>query len=123
LKRISPPRKIRWTPSLVKEVARVSQSEENEYTNYTPLNAPRETIYLVIRDKGLLKKPDPMKLPAGRRNKYKYCDFHENLGHNTSKCFNLRNLIEGLVRGGLLIEFLEQIRDKIKMGKKAQREV
>ena len=88
LRRISLPRKIRWTPSPVKEVARVRQSKEEEYTNYTPLNAPRETIYLAIRDKGLLKKPDPMKLPADWRNMYKYYDFHEDVGHNTLECFN-----------------------------------
>ena len=115
-RRISPPRKIRQTPSPVREVARIAHSKEEEYTNYTPLNALRETIYLAIRDKGLLKKPDPMKLLADRRNKYKYCDFHQDIGHNTSECYSLHNQIKGLVRGGLLVEFL-QVRDGIKMGK------
>ncbi|KAI9156766.1 hypothetical protein LWI28_011886 [Acer negundo] len=47
-------------------------------------------------DKFLLKKPGPMKVPADRRNQYKYCDFHEDVGHNTSKCYSFRNQIEGL---------------------------
>ncbi|KAK0586997.1 hypothetical protein LWI29_015920 [Acer saccharum] len=50
-----------------------------------------------------------MKIPADQRNRYKYCDFHEDVGHNTSECYSLRNQIEGLVRGGLLVEFLQQI--------------
>ncbi|KAK4838240.1 hypothetical protein QYF36_012171 [Acer negundo] len=50
-----------------------------------------------------------MKAPANRRNQYKYCDFHEDVGHNTSECYSLCNQIESLVRGGLLVEFLQQI--------------
>ncbi|KAK0586441.1 hypothetical protein LWI29_006949 [Acer saccharum] len=122
-RRISPPRKIQRTPSPVREVARITQLEEEEYTNYTPLNAPRETIYLAIQDKGLLKKPDPMKLLADRRNKYKYCDFYRDIGHNTSECFSLRNQIKNLVRGSLLVEFLQQVRDGIETGKQVQREM
>ena len=64
-----------------------------------------------------------MKLPADRRNKYKYCDFHQDVGHNTSECYSLRNQIEGLVRGGLLTEFLQQVRDGIKTGKQVQKEI
>ncbi|KAK4845460.1 hypothetical protein QYF36_005345 [Acer negundo] len=59
-------------------------------------NATRETIYLAIRDKGLFRKPGPKKVPADRRNKYKYCDFHKDVRHNTSECYSLRNQIEGL---------------------------
>ena len=64
-----------------------------------------------------------MKLPADRRNKYKYCDFHQDIGHNTSECYRLHNQIEGLERGGLLTEFLQQVRDGIKTGKQVQKEM
>ena len=60
-----------------------------------PLHASRETIYLSICDKGLLRKPGPMKAPVDRRNRYKYCDFHEDVGHNTFECYSLHNQIEG----------------------------
>ena len=103
----------------MKEVSRIAREEEG-YNHYTPLNASRETIYLAIRDKGLLRKPVPMKIPVDRRNQYKYCDFHEDVGHNTSECYSLRNQIEALVRGGLLTEFLQQVRDSIKEGKQVQ---
>ena len=73
-----------------------------------------------MRDKGLLRKPVPIKIPVDRRNQYKYCDFHEDVGHNTSECYSLRNQIEALVRGGLLTEFLQQVRDSIKEGKQVQ---
>ena len=100
--RRTPPRA---TPQL-EEVVRITGDEE-EYNGYTPINASRETIYLAIRDKGLLRKPIPIKAPADRRNRFKYCDFHEDVGHNTSECYSLRNQIEGLVRGGLLAEFFQ----------------
>ena len=61
-----------------------------------------------------------MKIPVDRRNQYKYCDFHEDVGHNTSECYSLRNQIEALVRGGLLTEYLQQVRDSIKEGKQVQ---
>ena len=61
-----------------------------------------------------------MKAPVDRRNRFKYCDFHKDVGHNTSKCYSLRNQIEGLVRGGLLVEFLQQVQDSIKEGKQVQ---
>ena len=103
----------------MKEVARIT-GDEDGYNHYTPLNVSRETIYLVIRDKGLLRKLGPMKAPADKRNRFKYYDFHEDVGHNMSECYNLRNQIEGLVRGGLLVEFLQQMRDSIKEGKQMQ---
>ena len=93
-------------------MARIA-GDNDTYNHYTPLNASQEAIYLAIRDKGLLRKPDPMKAPADGRNRYKYCNFHEDVGHNTSECYSLRNQIEGLVRGGLLAEFLQQVRDNI----------
>ena len=86
-------------------------------TTTPPLNASQEAIYLVIRDKGLLRKPDPMKAPADGRNRFRK---HEDVGHNTSECYSLRNHIEGLVRGGLLAEFLQRVRDSIKEGKQVQ---
>ena len=89
-------------------------------TTIPPLNASQEAIYLAIGDKGLLRKRDPMKAPVDERNRFKYCDFHENVGHNTSECYSLRNQIEGLVRGGLLAEFLQRVRDSIKEGKQVQ---
>ncbi|KAI9192314.1 hypothetical protein LWI28_021075 [Acer negundo] len=115
----SPIRRSPPKAALLKEVVGVAR-EENVDNHYTPLNASRETIYLTIRDKGLLRKPGPMKVPADRRNQYQYCDFHEDVRHNTSECYNLHNQIEGLVRGGLLTEFLQQVRDSIKEGKLVQ---
>lgn len=82
--RRTPPR---VTPPL-REVARLS-TEEDWYNHYTLLNYSRETIYLAVRDKGFLRKPDQIEVLADQRNLYKYCDFHEHTGHNTSECYSL----------------------------------
>ena len=74
---------LRVAPQL-KEVARIV-GDDDAYNHYTPLNASQEAIYLAIRDKGLLRKHDPMKAQADGRNRFKYCDFHEDVGHNTSE--------------------------------------
>ncbi|KAK4854907.1 hypothetical protein QYF36_002356 [Acer negundo] len=97
-------------PVLVKRF----QNQPPNKSTYMPLPIPsyqeRETIYLAIRDKGLLRKSGPMKVPTNRRNQYKYCHFHEDVRHNTSECYSLRNQIEWLVRGGLPTEFLQKSR-------------
>ncbi|KAK1549167.1 hypothetical protein Q3G72_012049 [Acer saccharum] len=43
--------------SPTREISRISDQEEATYKHYTPLNVPRDVVYLAIRDKGLLKKP------------------------------------------------------------------
>ena len=40
-----------------------------------------------------------MKIPINLRNRYRYYDFHEDVGHYTFECYSLHNQIEGLVRG------------------------
>ncbi|KAL5789732.1 hypothetical protein ACOSQ2_004620 [Xanthoceras sorbifolium] len=41
-----------------------------------------------------------------KRDKDKYCRFHRDYGHDTSKCFQLKDHIENLIRDGHLKEFI-----------------
>ncbi|KAL5818973.1 hypothetical protein ACOSQ3_022905 [Xanthoceras sorbifolium] len=41
-----------------------------------------------------------------KRDKDKYCRFHRDHGHDTSKCFQLKDHIENLIRDGHLKEFI-----------------
>ncbi|KAL5839629.1 hypothetical protein ACOSQ4_012237 [Xanthoceras sorbifolium] len=41
-----------------------------------------------------------------KRDKDKYCRFHRDHGHDTSKCFQLKDHIENLIRDGHLKEFV-----------------
>ncbi|XP_064962889.1 uncharacterized protein LOC135611252 [Musa acuminata AAA Group] len=74
-----------------------------------PLNAPRTEIFLQIREKGLLRPPNPMR--ATYKNRSKYCRFHRDHGHDTEDCHDLQNQIEELIRRGYLGRYLKEPRE------------
>nr|XP_009412846.1 PREDICTED: uncharacterized protein LOC103994237 [Musa acuminata subsp. malaccensis] len=74
-----------------------------------PLNAPRTEIFLQIREKGLLRPPNPVK--ATHKDRSKYCRFHRDYGHDTEDCRDLQNQIEELIRRGYLGRYLKEPRE------------
>ncbi|GKG41831.1 hypothetical protein Tco_0473582, partial [Tanacetum coccineum] len=51
----------------------------------------------------------------------KFCEFHNDKGHNTDECVQLKKHIEELVRAGKLSHFIKEIRqdkDQQRTGKK-----
>ncbi|GJZ86756.1 reverse transcriptase domain-containing protein [Tanacetum coccineum] len=62
-----------------------------------------------------------MVTPVEKRSGNKFCDFHNDKGHNTDECVQLRKQIEELVKAGKLWHFIKEIRqdrDQQKTGKK-----
>ena len=47
-----------------------------------------------------------MKGDPNKRNKNKYCRFHRDHGHDTDKCYDLKQQIENLIRQGKLRHFV-----------------
>nr|XP_009409708.1 PREDICTED: uncharacterized protein LOC103991894 [Musa acuminata subsp. malaccensis] len=54
-----------------------------------PLNAPRTEIFLQIKEKDLLRPPNPVK--PTHKDRSKYCRFHRDYGHDTEDCRDLQN--------------------------------
>ncbi|RZS07678.1 hypothetical protein BHM03_00038578 [Ensete ventricosum] len=75
----------------------------------TPLNSTRTEIFLQIREKGLLKAPNPMRTRG--RDRGRYCHFHRDYGHDTEECYDLKNQIEDLIRRGHLDRFVRKPRE------------
>ncbi|XP_061352171.1 uncharacterized protein LOC133297121 [Gastrolobium bilobum] len=51
-------------------------------------------------------------MPKGvQRDETKFCEFHNDKGHTTEKCFALKNTIEALIREGKLQEFVSSYRE------------
>ncbi|GJU44071.1 reverse transcriptase domain-containing protein [Tanacetum coccineum] len=71
--------------------------------------------------RGKFKPPPPMVTPVEKRSSNKFCDFHNDKGHNTDECMQLKKQIEELVRAGKLSHLIKEIkqgRDQTKVGKK-----
>ena len=76
-------------------------------------------MFYAIRDKGLLTRPPKLITPLAKRNLKRYCDFHEEYGHSTADCFNLREQIQNLINNGYLKEFLLEVRGKAQVVRQA----
>ncbi|GJZ23750.1 hypothetical protein Tco_0561209 [Tanacetum coccineum] len=48
----------------------------------------------------MLQPPPKMFAPASKRDRTRYCEFHEDHGHDTNNCIDLRKEIEACIRKG-----------------------
>nr|GEV82154.1 reverse transcriptase domain-containing protein [Tanacetum cinerariifolium] len=61
--------------------------------------------------------PPPMVTPVEKRSRNKFCDFHNEKGHSTDECMQLKKQIEELVPAGKLSHLIK----KIKQGREQQK--
>ena len=59
-----------------------------------------------IRDDAVLTWLDKLKSNPNKRPKNKYYCFHQDHGHDTSKCYDLKQQIETLIKQGKLQRFV-----------------
>ncbi|KAK1390010.1 hypothetical protein POM88_018188 [Heracleum sosnowskyi] len=52
-------------------------------------------------------------MPDYKKNGNKYCDYHQDKGHNTDECYHLKKLIEKMIKDGELNQFVKDLRDKL----------
>ncbi|GKV11548.1 hypothetical protein SLEP1_g22796 [Rubroshorea leprosula] len=77
--------------------------------NWTPFNIPRSQIFMQIKNKMDLRRPGPMRTAAATRDHTRYCDFHQDHGHTTEQCNNLRSELESLAQKGMLNEYIQRV--------------
>nr|GEX75014.1 hypothetical protein [Tanacetum cinerariifolium] len=83
-----------------------------------PKRIPKE---ILATEEGKFKPPPPMVTPVEKRSSNKFCDFHNDKGHSTNECVQLKKQIEELVRAGKLSHLIKEIkqgRDQPKVRKK-----
>ena len=61
-----------------------------------------------IKDDPSLKWPEKLKGDPIKLTKSKYCRFHQNHGHDTNECYDLKQQIEVLIMQGNLKNFVGQ---------------
>ena len=82
-----------------------SQKKKKEFKPYVPryeFNKDCNSILMEVKDRLSIEKPNPMKSSVQSRNKNKYCQFHEEVGHDTNDCFSLQRTLDRLADKGLL---------------------
>nr|GFA33173.1 reverse transcriptase domain-containing protein [Tanacetum cinerariifolium] len=88
-------------------------------SRFTPLTrTPKE---ILVAEANKFQPPTPMVTPIEKRNSNKFCDFHNDKGHSTDECMQLKKHIEELVRAGKLshlIKEMKQGREQPKTGRK-----
>ncbi|XP_074352613.1 uncharacterized protein LOC141691754 [Apium graveolens] len=73
---------------------------------FTKLKTEKTTILAVLKTEPDYRPPRPIK--AGGPPSSRYCDYLEDIGHTTEQCFQLSNLIEGKIRRGQLVHYVQQ---------------
>ena len=84
-------------------------SRKPKFTNFTPLIMPIEQVLMQIRDDLSLQWSKPISTPAKRRDKNKYCRFHQDHGYRTDECMHLKDQVETLIRKGKLQKYIRKI--------------
>nr|GEW15755.1 hypothetical protein [Tanacetum cinerariifolium] len=88
----------------------------NRFTLLT--RTPKE---ILATEASKFQPPPPMVMPVEKRSNNKFCDFHNDKGHSTNECMQLKKQIEELVRARKLSHLIKEIkqgREQPKTGKK-----
>ncbi|XP_056688299.1 uncharacterized protein [Spinacia oleracea] len=79
--------------------------QEREYFEY---NTDLLTILKDVGTRYDLERPFPMKSPVESRDPKLYCQFHEDIGHETKNCRSLKRALDDLASKGHLKTYLQR---------------
>nr|GEW17542.1 reverse transcriptase domain-containing protein [Tanacetum cinerariifolium] len=99
------------------EIHNIKQKDEETIKNFIE----RTSKEILAAEAGKFQPPPPMVTPVEKRSSNKFCDFHNDKGHSTDECMQLKKQIEELVRAGKLSHLIKEIkhgRDQSKVEKK-----
>ncbi|GKE59010.1 reverse transcriptase domain-containing protein, partial [Tanacetum coccineum] len=73
-----------------------NQGMDGDQASSPPLNRTPKEIFAAESEK--FKPPPTMVTPADKRSSNKFCEFHNDKGHSTDECMQLKKQIEELVK-------------------------
>jgi hypothetical protein len=106
-----PPRDSRWPNRSERSqyAPRRNERPPHRYEEYSPLNDTRVHILDEILHTNLATRPqEPERHITLGPNVNEWCRYHRCKGHDTERCYKLRDLIEELIRSGHLRKFIEK---------------
>ena len=71
---------------------RCSKPLVGKFTSFTPLTTLIDQVLMQIKNKGALTFPEKLKGDPNKRSRDKYYHFHHDHGHDTTNCYNLKQL-------------------------------
>ena len=86
------------------------KSPGGRFTSFTSLTAPVDQVLMQIKDEEALTYLGKLKGDPNKRSKDKYCRFHQDHGHDTADCYDLKQHIEVLIKQGKLQRFVRKER-------------
>ncbi|GKC80229.1 hypothetical protein Tco_1131003 [Tanacetum coccineum] len=94
------------------------RAQDQSKLNASERRTPKEILAAKAEK---FKPPPPMVTLVEKRSSNRFYDFHNDKGHSTDECIQLKKQIEELVRAGKLSHLIKEIkqgRDLPKVGKK-----
>ena len=89
---------------------RRSKPPIGRFTNFTLLTALIDQVLMQIKDDTTLTWPGKLKGDPSKRSRDKYYRFNRDHGYDTSKCYDLKQQIEALIKQGKLQRFINKER-------------
>jgi hypothetical protein len=99
-------RKTTRTSERKAEPSQGRNSNQPQGQKWTPLNATLSTVFMEIKCDPAFRWPPRMRTPPEKHNNQKFCEYHNDHGHQTEDCMVLRKEIELLIQNGKLVKFV-----------------
>ena len=100
---------------LAKEMKGKRKRDEGTSSNHDKKKETQSVGHTTGKKKELLdRKPKftnfrkPISTPAERKDRNKYCRFHQDHGHRTDECRNLKDQVETLIWQGKLQKYVKK---------------
>nr|GEW43494.1 hypothetical protein [Tanacetum cinerariifolium] len=95
------------TPQIKGPTSEVNKGREGGLTDSPLTRTPKE---ILATEASKLQPSPPMVTPIEKWSSNKFCDFHNDKGHSTDECMQLKKQIEELVRVGKLSHLIKEIK-------------
>ncbi|XP_021801928.1 uncharacterized protein LOC110746041 [Prunus avium] len=80
----------------------------------TKLTVSLAKLFHENKGKGIFRTPPTLREPPEKRDRSKTCAHHNDFGHTTNDCRNLRYQVEAMLKKGMLWQYWAQPKDKLK---------